>query len=256
MREKVEQIVRSAGELLPKAAKAGVVVQEKEGIGNFVTDCDVAVQHFLQKALKELLPQAAFVGEEENLEPYRNEGACWIVDPIDGTANFLRGFGYSAVSVALVEDSRPVVGVVYNPFSGELFSAEQGGGAYLNGRPIHVSSRPLKKSLVSFGATSYKRDITDRMFRVLREVFDRCEDIRSFGSAALDICQVAAGRLDVFWELKLYPWDYAAAACILSEAGGRIGPVNGGELPYGTPSSVLAANSEAYSDMSALFRQE
>ncbi|MEN6595387.1 MAG: inositol monophosphatase family protein [Clostridiaceae bacterium] len=254
MKNRVEQVVRSAGELLLQAAKTGTVVHEKEGIGNFVTDCDVATQQFLQRELKALLPSAAFVGEEENCEPYRNRGACWIVDPIDGTANFTRGIGYSAVSVGLVEDGVPTVGVVYNPFSGELFSAGQGEGAFLNGTPIHVSQRPLNKALVSFGATIYHRDVTEKMFRLLRTMFEHCEDIRSFGSAALDLCQVAAGRLDAFWELRLSPWDYAAAACILNEAGGRIGSIEGGSLPFDAPSTVLAASEAAYAEALALFQ--
>lgn len=254
LRKSVEQIVLAAGELLLEAAKTGTVVHEKEGVGNFVTDCDLATQQFLQRELKGLLPGSAFVGEEEGSETYRSGGDCWIVDPIDGTANFTRGIGYSAVSVGLVRDGVPSVGVVYNPFSGELYSATRGEGAFLNGSPIHVSRRPLNRALVSFGATIYHRYVTERMFRVLQTVFARCEDIRSHGSAALDLCSVAAGRLDAYWELRLSPWDYAAAACILTEAGGRIGSMEGGNLPFDGPSTVLAANETAYAEALELIR--
>ena len=254
LRKSVEQIVLAAGKLLLEAAKNGTVVHEKEGIGNFVTDCDVATQRFLQRELKGLLPGSAFVGEEEGSEIYRSDCACWVVDPIDGTANFTRGIGYSAVSVGLVEGGVSAIGVVYNPFSGDLFSAAHGEGAFLNGAPIHVSKRPLNKALVSFGATIYHRDVTEKMFRLLRIMFEHCEDIRSQGSAALDLCQVAAGKLDAFWELRLSPWDYAAAACILVEAGGRIGSIEGGSLPFDAPSTVLATNETAYAEALALFR--
>lgn len=253
MRIEIERVMRAAGELLLRAAENGTAVHVKEGIGNFATDCDVETQRFLQRELKALYPGAAFFGEEDDRLPDRN-GACWIVDPIDGTTNFMRGIGYCAVSVGLVEDGVPVAGAVYNPFSGELFSARQGEGAFLNGKPIHVSERPLSRAVASFGATIYRRDVTDRMFRVLRGLFDQCEDVRGFGSAALDMCQVAAGRLDVFWELRLSPWDYAGAACVLREAGGSAASMEGAELPYDAPSSVLAANAAAFEQALAICR--
>ncbi len=252
MREAIEQIARSAGAMLLDAVEQGITVHEKDGIGNFVTDCDEAVQRFLQRELKAVWPEAAFVGEEDGKDACRSQGACFIVDPIDGTTNFIRSLGSSVVSIGLVENGVPKIGVVYNPFSGELFSAERGRGAALNGSPIHVSGRPLKNALVSFGMTSYQRDLTVRMFRTLQALFEHCEDFRSFGSAALDICRVAAGRLDAYLELRLHPWDYAGASCILLEAGGRITTAEGGTLPFDATASVLAANGACYEEALAI----
>jgi len=252
IRMAMERAARAAGDMLLAAAQKGTAVHQKDGIGNFVTDCDQAVQRFLQKELKAVLPDAAFVGEEDGQDAYCAQGACFIVDPIDGTANFIRSLGCSVVSIALVEDGEARIGVVCNPFSGELFSAERGRGASLNGRPIHVSRRTLQSALVSSGMTSYQRDLTERTFRTMAGMFERCEDLRMFGSAALDICQVAAGRLDAFWELRLHPWDYAGAGCILREAGGQITTAEGGPLPFDQTASVLAANAVCYEDALAV----
>jgi myo-inositol-1(or 4)-monophosphatase len=248
MLKKIERIVRRAGKMMLSAQKRGIKVHAKEGEGNYVTDTDEAIQRFLQRKLKWVLPQAAFVGEESGADAYRKEGLCFIVDPIDGTANFIRSLRCSVVSVGLAQDGAPKLGVVYNPYSGELFSAERGKGAFCNGRPIRVSGRPLREAIVSFGATIYQRDLTERMFGTLRGMFDRCEDLRLFSSAANDICLVAAGRLDAFVELRLYPWDYAGAMCVLQEAGGTITTTEGGRLPLDAPSAVLAAGTGCYDE--------
>lgn len=248
MQKAVEYIARSAGKLMLEAKKDGMGIRKKDGVGNFVTDCDEAIQAFLQRELAEVLPQAAFVGEEAGGKPYRPDGCCWIVDPIDGTTNFIRSMGYSAVSIGLIQDGKPELGVVYNPFSGEMYSAKSDEGATLNGNPIHVSERRLRDAIVTFGATNYQKDVTDRMFRTLRGLFDHCEDLRQFGAASLDICRVAAGRLEAFLELRLYPWDYAAGMCILIEAGGRITTAEGEPLPFDGETSILAANDACYAE--------
>ncbi len=146
MQKAVEYIARAAGKLMLEAAKDGTGVHKKDGVGNYVTDCDRETQAFLQKELADVLPQATFVGEEDGGDAYRPDGYCWIVDPIDGTANFIRSMGYSAVSIGLVRDGKPELGVVHNPFSGEMYSAMRGEGATLNGYPIRVSDRRLKEA--------------------------------------------------------------------------------------------------------------
>ena len=248
MLKKIEKAVRRAANIMLTAEKRGTGVHAKEGVGNYVTDADVAVQRFLQKELHKILPEAAFVGEESGGDAFCADRPCWIVDPIDGTTNFIRSLHCSVVSAGLIEDGAPKFGVVYNPYSGELFSAERGRGAFCNGRRIAASGRPLAKSVVSFGATVYHRDLTKRMFATLGDLFEHCEDLRQFGSAANDICQVAAGRLDAFVELRLYPWDYAGAMCVLLEAGGKISTAEGGELPFDAPSSLLAAGAGCYGE--------
>lgn len=242
MRTKLENLVRLAGRQL--LSGEGRAVTEKEGIGNYVTQMDQQLQEQLRGELSSLVPDAGFQGEEGGKT--QTSGLRWIVDPIDGTTNFIRDLHYSCVSVALAQDDQPLMGVVYNPYLDICYSAEKGKGAFCNGRPLTVSENTLERSLVSVGFTSYEREQTDRMFRLFRGLFDNCEDIRSFGSAALDLCAVGAGGLDVFVELQLKPWDYAAAACIITEAGGVISDLQGNPLPFSTGSGVLAAGKAAY----------
>jgi len=242
MREKLIALVRRIGQKL--LTGEGRTVTEKEGIGNYVTELDKALQEQLREELTGLLPEAGFQGEEGGAS--QNSGLRWIVDPIDGTTNFIRGLHYSCVSVALAQDDTPLMGVVYNPYLDLCYSAERDKGAFCNGTSLSVSANAIDRSLVSVGFTAYEREQTDRMFRLFRGLFDCCEDIRSFGSAALDLCAVGAGALDVFVELQLHPWDYAAAACIITEAGGMISDLYGNPLPLSRASGVLAADKVAY----------
>ena len=242
MRKKLEELVRSVGRQLLTCQDYGI--EEKEGIGNYVTQMDTLLQEQLRAQLSQLLPEAGFQGEEDGA--CQTTGLRWIVDPIDGTTNFIRGLHYSCVSVALAEDNTPLMGVVYNPYTNQCYSAQRGEGAWCNGTALKVTDHSLARSLVSVGFTAYEREQTDQMFRLFRNLFDNCEDIRCFGSAALDLCAVAAGALDVFVELQLKPWDYAAAACIITEAGGNISDIMGNPLPFDKGSSVLASNHAAY----------
>lgn len=248
MREKLIELVCKAGRKL--LTGEGRTVTEKEGIGNYVTELDKALQEQLREELSSLVPEAGFQGEEGGKT--QTTGLRWIVDPIDGTTNFVRNLHYSCVSVALAMDNTPLLGVVYNPYLDICYSAEKDKGAFCNGAPLHVSENTIDRSLVSVGFTSYEREQTDRMFRLFRGLFDQCEDIRSFGSAALDLCAVGAGGLDVFTELQLHPWDYAAASCIITEAGGIITNLTGDPLPLDTSSGVLAGNKANYAQALAI----
>ena len=251
MKEKVIELVRRAGRKL--LTGEGRTVEVKEGIGNYVTELDKALQEQLREELSALLPEAGFQGEEGGKTQI--DGLRWIVDPIDGTTNFVRNLHYSCVSVALAQDNTPLLGVVYNPYLDLCYSAQQGKGAFCNGIPLSVSENNLGHSLVSVGFTAYEREQTDRMFRLFRSLFDHCEDIRSFGSAALDLCNLGAGALDVFTELQLHPWDYAAAACIITEAGGVISDLSGNPLPLDHASGVLAGNKANYTQVLPLCRE-
>lgn len=242
----IQTIVRQAGGRL--LAAENPVVRPKSGIGNFVTDQDLETQRYLRRELTALVPGVSFMGEEDDTHAPPAGGQCFIVDPIDGTANFIRGANYSAISVALAENGAPVMGVVFNPWSGEMFSAERGRGAWCGDKRIRVSPRPLSEGIVVMGLSSYKRDFNERQFRIFRTFFDRCADMRILGSAALDICGVACGRWEAFAELCLSPWDYAAAMCILSEAGGRLTDADGLPVGFSGETSVLAASAACYPD--------
>ena len=167
--------------------------------------------------------------------------------------NLIRGLRRSAVSLALAEGGRVVYGAVYNPYAGELFTARLGGGAYLNGDRIHVTAATeLAQALVSVGTAPGKRSEAARVFREMYALYEHCIDVRRSGSAALDLCDVACGRMDAYVERFLYPWDYAAGMLICSEAGGRVTTVEGGSPPLTSPCGVLASNSALHSQVLAL----
>lgn len=242
MLEAMERIVREAGEIVRSAQDVAAQTHIKTSAADLVTEYDLAVEGFLKEKLPPLMPGAVFYGEEEaeNADPSR--GWAFIADPIDGTTNFVRGIRYSAVSVALAKDGAVEYGVVYDPYRDELFSAQRGGGAFLNGRPAHVSQKPLSEGVFGMGTAIYRRDFLAPTMRLAEQLFRRSCDFRRLGAAALDLCYVACGRTEAFFEYSLCPWDYAAGSLLVTEAGGAVCALDGGPLPVGRRSSVWASN--------------
>ena len=181
MLEQIIDIVRRAGDIVLSAHDIQNVTREKHGPADLVTQYDEAVQVFLRQELLKLLPEAEFFGEEGE-RPALTHPWIFVVDPIDGTTNFTRRMNCSSVSVALVHNGQTEYGVVYNPFVGELFAAQRGCGATLNGVPIRASSRDAAHAIVACGSTIYDRSYTDRHFAILRRLYDRCLDYRRFAS--------------------------------------------------------------------------
>ena len=251
MLEKITEIVKEAGKIVLSAHNQENAVTVKEGKKNFVTKYDVAVQEFLFRELGKAFPDAQFIGEEGEND-FSNDSLRFIIDPIDGTTNFMQDYRCSCISVALCNGNDVVAGVVYNPYTDELFSAEKGKGAYLNGDGISVSERPLSDGLALFGTSPYHPENTDETFSLLRKVFDFSRDIRRSGSAAFDICTVACGRCEVFFEKGLQPWDIAAGTLILKEAGGIALNYDGTEISFSTPNDVVFANPKAYKEFITL----
>ena len=251
MINKIIETVKEAGKIILSAHNQESAVTAKEGKKNFVTKYDVAVQDFLFNKLGEAFPEAEFVGEEgEN--NFESTALRFIIDPIDGTTNFMQNYRCSCVSVALCEENDVIAGVVYNPYTDEIFSAEKGKGAYLNGERINVSDRPLSDGLALFGTSPYHPENTDETFALLRKVFDFSRDIRRSGSAAYDICMIACGRCEVFFEKGLQPWDIAAGTLILKESGGVALSYKGKEIDLSTPNDVVFANPKAYEEFITL----
>lgn len=238
----VVQAAREAGSILLSAHDLRNAVSEKEGVGNFVTTYDVKVQNFLRKKLLTAVPQAHFVGEEDTVHDDALHGLAFIVDPIDCTANFVRGWKHSAVSIALAQDGELILGVVYNPYRDEMFTAQKGRGALLDGQPIHVSARTMERGVFCFGTSPYDRALRARSFRIASRLMDRMQDLRRFGSAALDLTDIACGRAELGFECILQPWDYAAGALILQEVGGRISQLDGSPITLDRPCSILSGN--------------
>ena len=251
----LEKLVEQVKDLVLESAKftkaGNYSITEKEGESyNIVTSADLAVQEFLQKNLMALVPDSGFMGEEEG---QRDNGTrlCWVVDPIDGTTNFARGMQQSGISVAFRVDGEYVLGVVYNPDLDDMFWAVKGKGAYLNGKRLSVSKKDFEHSVICTALCLYRKNYADICANVLKETFLKCADFRRFGVASLEICYVAAGRADLFFEFRLYPWDIAAAAVILREAGGVIGTLDWNDmsnvkvttdLAPDAPSAIIAAN--------------
>ena len=212
--EKIIEAVRGAGQIILGAPEKcpGELIHKKGGTFNYVTEYDVAVQDYLQDRLGKLVPGASFCAEEAEGFTGPGEGYTFIIDPIDGTSNFIHGFRLSAVSVSLLYNGRAVSGAVYLPYTDEMFYAEQGGGG----------------------------------------LFMTSVDVRRCGAAAADLCFVACGRAAAFCEMLLSPWDYAAGALIVAEAGGVVSRFDGSPLSYTEKCTVVAGNPEAYAQVSAI----
>ncbi len=241
MLEKIVEIVHECGKIMLRATDIDRKTHAKEGKGNFVTEYDSAVQDALKEKLLELVPEAFFYGEEDDADQGDvNTGLWFIVDPIDGTANFTRGYNASCISVALAKDGQPVLGVVYNPYADETFTAEKGKGAFLNGNSIHTSDRDLAHGLILFGTAPYSAELSRKSFETAYHYFSKAEDLRRSGSAAIDLCCLACGRAELFFEMILSPWDYAAGALIVEEAGGIVSDFEGNPLTYDKKQTVVA----------------
>ena len=239
----IEDIAREAGNRMKQMHPSEV--EAKEGHSNFVTECDKQLQDLLYDRLHKLIPEAKFMGEEKGKDhflPAYKEGLVLVVDPIDGTNNFITGYRPSVVSIAMLKDGRPFIGVIYNPFSDEMFSARRGEGAYLNGKRFRSSEEPLEKSLVIYGTSPYDTHLKKRTFAFAEYYFEHSMDLRRSGSSAWDICCVACGRAGLFFELSLGLWDYAAGACILTEAGGKLTDDRGKELDFSGRTGVVAVS--------------
>ena len=239
MLTKIVDLAREAGRIMLKYRDAAA--HQKEGHFNFVTDADVAVQTFLKNELLSLLPGARFFAEEQDNDPL-TDAPTFVVDPIDGTLNFMRHRNMSAVSVGLLERRQPVLGVVCQPYAGEVFSAEAGKGAQLNGHNIAVSRTPFENAMVCFGTSPYDADLVNRSMDAARQFLVRAGDLRRSGSAAVDLCDIACGRADVFFELRLRPWDVAAGSLIVKEAGGAFVSLGHDRPYYDDACGILACN--------------
>ncbi|MEY6430928.1 inositol monophosphatase family protein [Thioalkalicoccus limnaeus] len=211
-----------------------------KGRHDFVTEVDRAAELTIVKELRSKFPQHAILAEESGRQG--DSEFVWIIDPLDGTTNYLHGFPQFAVSIGLECRGKLELGVVYDPLSEELFTAARGQGAHLNDRRIRVAKRPsLDGALIGTGFPFREHRHTDRYLGMLKTVMQEAAGIRRAGSAALDLAYVAAGRLDGFWEIGLAPWDLAAGAVLITEAGGLVSDLTGGR-DYLDSGNLVAAN--------------
>jgi len=240
MLQQIIDVVKSASALM-KYENLEVKVKTVES--DFVTSADVAVQEYLQEHLLKVLPGAGFVGEENDTVDANRE-YTFIVDPIDGTSNFVRELGLSCISVGLLQYGKPYIGVVYNPYRDEVFYAEKGKGAYVNGKRVHVSDRDFTHSHLCSAMCLYNKGLAKPCFNIIEKVYAECDDLRRLGSAAIELASLAAGRVELYFEMRLFPWDVAAAAIMIEEAGGYWECLHLDHLPYSEPFGFIAANSK------------
>ena len=219
MLEKIIDTVKKAGEIVLSAHNQESAVTAKEGKKNFVTKYDVAVQEFLFEELGKAFPEAEFVGEEgEN--NFESNALRFIIDPIDGTTNFMQDYRCSCISVALCKENDLIAGVVYNPYTNEIFSAEKGKGAFENGKRIHVSDCDnIEHAVCATGFACLRAGLEHNNLPYFNKLAPIIRSVLRTGSAAYDLCLVASGRLDAFWEFALQEYDIAAGTIIAREAG-------------------------------------
>lgn len=240
--EQVKIIVKEASKF---CFKETFDIECKEGNTNFVTDVDKDIEKFMAKHLPELLPESRMLGEEGD-SVIGQEGYIWVVDPVDGTANFIRGFNLSVISVGLLYNGEPQLGVIYNPFTDEMFYASKGNGAFLNGKPIHVSNRDYNHSVIFTAFSLYNKKLAAPCFRILQRIYYDADDMRRLGSAAVELASLAAGRGELYFEIRLFFWDFVAGLAIINEAGGCYEVLNftGEPIDYNKPYTLIAANNE------------
>ena len=234
------EIAREAGALLMEYFRQRVTVEYK-GEADLVTVADRKSELLIRERLRERWPSFDILGEEGGLQDTGSDYR-WYVDPLDGTTNFAHGFPVFCVSMGLDYKGERIAGVVYDPTRDELFAAERGGGAFLNQQPIRVSKvGKLSECLVATGFPSHKRHKNPNIF-FYHQITLHTHGVRRAGSAALDLCYVACGRLDGFWEFNLNPWDTAAGVLMVAEAGGKVSDFKGG--PFQLDSRETLASNE------------
>jgi len=228
---------------------------QKKGRIDLVTAADLAAEARFRALIASRFPDHAVIGEETAIEATAREARCqWIIDPIDGTTNFAHGLAIFCVSIALQVEGHLEVGVIYDPIAEELFTAERGGGARLNGAPLGVSRvSELVDAMLCTGFPYTVREDRMQQVDVFAAFLGTAQAVRRLGSAALDLAYVAAGRLDGFWEERLHPWDMAAGALLVAEAGGTITNIHGGALDL-FQGHVMASNGRLHEQMLGVVR--
>lgn len=244
MREELIAIIKEAGELL----KEGYFLEKDvsfKGKKDLVTKYDVGIENFLKDKFSKVFSDYTIIAEESDNKDNEFLNSI-IIDPIDGTTNFVNQVPHTAISVGVYKNKKPYIGVVYNPILDELYEATVGNGAFLNGKRIEVSNEnDLQKSLIATGfpytSGSNEDDLNDVMSK-LKNILPFCQDIRRLGSASLDLCYVARGVFEGYYEMNLKAWDVSAGLLIVQEAGGKISGINGSEYKIFEDKYIVASN--------------
>ncbi len=252
--EELEALLKKAGKLF--ADRNAAAHTREKGIADYVTEVDFAVQQFIRGRLEELYPEVQFLSEEKSNEEIDKNGLVWVLDPVDGTTNLIHDYRASVISLALMQEGSVVLGMIYNPYTDELFSAQKGKGSYCNGQKIEVSgAETIEKCLIAIGTSPYYKEMAEENFKVFQAIFKDCQDIRRSGSAALDLAYVACGRIEAYFERNLKIWDYAAGMLLVREAGGRVTDYGGNDADTEMISDIAAANPKVNSVLTEKYLQ-
>jgi len=244
----ITRIAREAGDFQIHELKHFELnrIEHKGRTNDLVSYVDKETESMLIKSLKKLVPEAGFETEESTIEQ-STTGLRWVIDPLDGTTNFLHKIPVFSISIALIQDDELLIGVVHEPSRNECFYAWKNGGAYLNGEAIEVSNiHSLSDSLIATGFPYSLRGKTEEYFKIIRHFVETTHGVRRLGSAAIDLCYVACGRFDAYFEFNLKPWDVAAGILIIREAGGVVSNYSGGPDRCQTAEEVCAASSSIH----------
>jgi myo-inositol-1(or 4)-monophosphatase len=246
------RLAREAGAIQRASYESVRTIDSKSQPNDLVTEVDRACEAHLVRALARERPHDGVLAEEGSGIERPGASYRWVIDPLDGTTNYAHGYPRFAVSIAVEREGAQAIGVVYDPLLDELFAARAGGGAHRNGRPISVSRETdLRRALVSTGFAYDKAITEDDNTREFRAFLKQAREVRRDGSAALDLCYVACGRFDAYWEYKLSAWDVAAGTLLVTEAGGRVTDTQGGSA-YRSGRQVLASNGAIHEAMLAV----
>lgn len=246
---------RAAGEIITRARdRIDLLTIDPKGQNDFVSDVDRQAEREIINILLKAYPHHACLGEEGGLRGATQREFLWVIDPLDGTTNFIHGFPHFSVSIALFYRGRVEKGVIYDPIKQELFTASRGSGAFLDNRRIRVTRQnSLTGALLGTGIPFKDQSYLDPYLGMLKSLLKDAAGIRRAGSAALDLAYIAAGRFDGFWEIGLHTWDMAAGVLLIQEAGGIVTDLEGGDKYFET-GSLVAANPKLHSIMCDLIR--
>ncbi len=248
---------KEAGKIHKKYFRNDFKIETKSSSFDLLTTADKEAEARIVSLIREYYPQHNFLGEEQVYEK-TSSGYTWIIDPLDGTNNFVCGLGIFCVSIALMQNDEVIIGVVYDATRDELFSAQKNQGAFLNGTPINVNTvTTLEKSLLITGFYYNREEEMIRTLEAIKRFFlNHIRGLRRLGAAALDLCYIASGRASGFWEFKLSPWDFAAGKLLVEEAGGKVTGQNAEIISSKNASYIVASNGRIHNQMLEILKNE
>ena len=252
---KLDPVISKAGELIMAYQTKDKKIEYKDQV-NLITAADHESEIYIYNEIHRIFPEDSILAEEGH-QKKGSSGYTWVIDPIDGTTSFAHGFPFFCISAGLLApDNEPVLGFIFAPLLNEKFTAYKNGGAFLNGKPVYVSTvKSIGAALIGTGFPYDRRSIMDKLLKRLAHFLHSVHDIRRTGSAALDIAYVACGRLDAYYEQGLQPWDVCAAQVVLQEAGGSISKFNGDKFDLFFPETA-ASNSLIHHELLELLAKE